>query len=138
MFLLFVRRGAVRGVVVADRFVFIVLVDFHVETGLLSTGDVKRRAARPNGTLDAGADVLLLANVTRKTPARQRNLIDVANRLEENRIGEMNFGNPDRANDVSPTFAVIDQFECAEPIRTENALNRFRWRMETTTTQPLT
>lgn len=138
LFLVFIRWIPVRDVFVGDRFILVVFIDFHVETRLLSAGDMKRRATRAYRALNARPDILLFTNVAGETPASDGNLIDVTDRFEKDSIGEVNFRNPNGTHDMCPTFTVVDLFESTETVGTQDTLNGLRWRKKTSTTKPLT
>ena len=138
LFLVFIRWVPVREVFVGDRFILVVFIDFHVETRLLSAGDVERRATRAYRALNACTDILLFTDVAGETPASDGNLIDVADRFEKDGISEMNFGNPNGTHDMCPAFTVVDLFESTETVGTQDTLNGFWWRKKTSTTKPLT
>lgn len=73
-------------------------------------------------TLDTSTSTSLLADVTRELPPGGWNVVDTVNGLEEHRIGETDFRNPQGAYDMSPAV-VISLFKSASSIGTQSAIN---------------
>lgn len=61
---------------------------FHVETRLLSTGDVEGCVTVGFMTLDAGARTPLFADVAGEFPACRRNVLNAIDRLQKDGVGK--------------------------------------------------
>jgi len=67
--------------------------------------------------LDACTGASLLANVTRQLPPSCWNVVYTVDGLEEDSVGETDLGDPQGADDVSPSV-VVCLFEGATSVRT--------------------
>lgn len=79
---------------------------------------MKRRVAVLLLALNTSPVSFFPANIAGKLPSSLVNVLNSNDRVEKDRVGEVDFRDPYGADHVHP-FAAIGLFECAVPVRAE-------------------